>query len=189
MNEFKYYFELGINHILDINGLDHFFFIIAFCLLYKLSDWKEIIKLITAFTIGHSLTLILAGLNIVSMPMDLIETLIPITIMITCFGNFYFLFKSKEQQKKKGYFYTILFFGLIHGLGFSNFIKNMFFEDESIIIPLLSFNLGIEIAQLLIVFGFLVILSIIHIFIKELKWSRIIINSLILISILNMMLF
>lgn len=189
MNEPIYYFTLGISHILDIDGLDHFFFIVSFCLLYKLNDWIEIIKLITAFTIGHSLTLILAGLNIVSIHMGLIEALIPITIIITCLGNFYYLFKNKDQQKNQNYFFTILFFGLIHGLGFSNFIKNMLFEDESIIIPLLSFNLGIEIAQLLIVFGFLTILSIILIFVKKLKWSRIIINCFIIISVLNMMLY
>ena len=188
MNEFITYVTIGVNHILDIDGLDHFFFIISFCLLYSLSDWKKLIGLVTAFTVGHSITLILAGLDWVNINPTLIETLIPITILITCLTNFVHLIRGNSTAKNfKSFYLILLFFGLIHGLGFSNFLKNMFFEGESILLPLLSFNIGIEVAQLAIVFGFLLVSYLFSKVITNLKWFQLAANSLIVFFIVKMM--
>lgn len=158
MSDFQFYISQGVHHILDLNGLDHFYFIVSFCLLYTFKDWKDLLGLITAFTVGHSITLILAGLDVVTLKPQLIETFIPITILISCANNFYQLLSRKQIKNRLTVTYTILFvFGLIHGLGFSSFLKMMLI-DEDILVPLLGFNIGIEIAQIVIVIGFLIVL-------------------------------
>lgn len=158
MSDFKFYITQGIYHILDLNGLDHFYFILSFCLLYSLKNWKDLLGLVTAFTIGHSITLILAGLDFVKINPQLVESLIPITILISCFNNFYQILNPTKYERNLTITYIILFlFGLIHGLGFSTFLKMMLFDD-SILVPLLGFNIGIELAQLIIVLMFLIIL-------------------------------
>lgn len=158
MSEFQLYFILGKDHILDYaNGYDHILFVVALCAMYLLRDWKKILILVTAFTIGHSITLALSTLHIVSVKPDLIEFLIPLTIFITAFSN---IFRQEENQStlslQLNYGYA-LFFGLIHGLGFSNYLKTLLGKDESIVTQLLAFNLGLEFGQIIIVAIFLTI--------------------------------
>jgi len=157
MSEFALYFGLGKDHILDYaNGYDHILFVIALCALYLASDWKKILILVTAFTIGHSITLALATLQIISVKTELIEFLIPLTIFITAFSN---LFRKEEFVTQKvvqtNYLYA-LFFGLIHGMGFSNYLKAILGKDNSIISQLLAFNLGLEFGQIIVVAIFLI---------------------------------
>ena len=150
MNDFQIYFSLGYHHIADLRGIDHILFIAALCLRYQLIDWKKILLLVTAFTIGHSITLALSALNIVHYSSKWIEFLIPVTIVITAVSNVFvkkFTFKSKFPII---YFFA-LFFGLIHGLGFSNYLKSLLGKDQSIITQLFAFNIGLEAGQLLIV--------------------------------------
>ena len=150
MNDFQIYFSLGYHHIADLRGIDHILFIAALCLRYQLIDWKKILVLVTAFTIGHSITLALSALNIVHYSSKWIEFLIPVTIVITAVSNVFvkkFTFKSKFPII---YFFA-LFFGLIHGLGFSNYLKSLLGKDQSIITQLFAFNIGLEAGQLLIV--------------------------------------
>jgi len=143
------YTELGFEHILDPKGYDHILFVVALCAVYLIKDWKKILILVTAFTIGHSLTLALSSLKIVNISADLIETLIPITIILTCVFN---IVSGKASEKNVMANYGIaLGFGLIHGLGFSNFFKAMLGKDESIVMPLFSFNIGVELGQIIIV--------------------------------------
>jgi len=142
--------HLGFRHIIDINGSDHILFILALVIRYMLLDWKKVLILVTSFTIGHSITLALSTLEWVHFPVQIIEVLIPITILITAASNFLvkgFTFQSKYPI----IYYLALFFGLIHGLGFSNYLKSLLGKEESIIGPLFSFNLGLELGQLLIV--------------------------------------
>ncbi|MDO6739240.1 HupE/UreJ family protein [Wenyingzhuangia sp. 2_MG-2023] len=156
MNDFLFYTNQGISHILDINGLDHLCFIISFSLFYTFKDWRKLLGVVTVFTVGHCITLVLSGFNIVRINSGLVETLIPITIMISCLYNFKCLFlKTKQQQSSLFTYGVLLVFGLIHGLGFSNYLRMMLFEEDSILVPLFGFNVGIEIAQLLIVLLFL----------------------------------
>ena len=158
MSEFRLYFELGKDHLLDYkNGYDHILFVVALCALYIFRDWKRILVLVTAFTIGHSVTLALATLNLISVRTEWIEFLIPLTIFITAFSN---LFKNEENIGDRtiqiNYAYALIF-GLIHGMGFSNYLSAILGREKSIISPLLAFNLGLEIGQIIIVVLFMTI--------------------------------
>jgi hypothetical protein len=157
MSEFQLYFGLGKDHILDYaNGYDHILFVIALCALYQLRDWKQVLILVTAFTVGHSITLALSTFNIVNFKVELIEFLIPVTIFITAVSN---LFKNEDAMSSRAmqlnYAYAA-FFGLIHGLGFSNYLKAILGRDKSIVSQLFAFNIGLEIGQIIIVGIFLI---------------------------------
>ncbi len=157
MSTFSLYFNLGLTHILDINGYDHILFVVALCAVYVLSDWKKVLMIITAFTIGHSITLALATLSIISINPDLIEFLIPVTIFVTALSN---IFRKQRVLDKRGIqlnYAFALFFGLIHGMGFSNYLRSLLGRDESIVMQLLAFNLGLEIGQIVIVAFFLIL--------------------------------
>jgi hypothetical protein len=188
MTDFWFYLKEGIIHILDLDGLDHFYFILSFCILFSFKDWKKIIGLITAFTFGHCITLFLSGLELMTINADTIELLIPITILLSCINNFYILLKDKQSKQQLVVTYIILLiFGLIHGLGFSNYIKMMLFDDESIVLPLLGFNVGIELAQLLIVTGLLIVLSVFQLLLKsKMRWVRLVINTIIFVLVVMM---
>ncbi|TAE01160.1 MAG: HupE/UreJ family protein [Bacteroidetes bacterium] len=158
MNPFETYFLLGLEHITDANGYDHILFIVALCAVYQIYEWKKLLFLITSFTIGHSITLALATLQVLQIPSDFIEFLIPVTILITSFLNFSespqssfnAASREKNQFSLRRYFVAIGF-GLIHGLGFSNYLQSLLGKQQDLFVPLLSFNLGLEIGQLLIV--------------------------------------
>jgi ABC-type antimicrobial peptide transport system permease subunit len=150
MQDFWIYFEVGFKHIADFEGYDHILFIAALCVRYLVQDWKKVLILVTAFTIGHSITLALSVLNYINVPTNLIEFLIPVTIMITALSNIFQKTTENRSRLPLVYFYA-LFFGLIHGLGFSNFLKSMLGKEESIIGELLAFNVGLEIGQIAIV--------------------------------------
>ena len=157
MSPFALYFSLGYEHILDPNGYDHVLFIIALCAVYLIRDWKKVLILITAFTIGHSITLALSTMQIINIRADIIEFLIPLTIFITAMSN---VLKSKAAISPRyiqaNYFFA-LFFGLIHGLGFSNYLRSILGKEAEIVSPLLAFNIGLEVGQIIVVAIFLLI--------------------------------
>jgi hypothetical protein len=145
------YLNLGIQHIIDFLGYDHILFLICLTAVYVISQWKRLLVLITAFTAGHTASLILATFNVISFPTEWIEFLIPLTIFITALWN---VLDKKGSVSHRGHYIkygAALFFGLIHGLGFSFYLKNLLSAEDSIAIPLLGFNLGIEIGQIIIV--------------------------------------
>ncbi|MCE2994082.1 MAG: HupE/UreJ family protein [Cyclobacteriaceae bacterium] len=156
MSEFSLYFTLGQEHILDYaNGYDHILFVLALCAVYLVRDWKKILILVTAFTIGHSITLALATLQLVTVNPAFIEFLIPLTIFITAVSN---LFKKEETLntgKVQINYVFALMFGLIHGLGFSNYLRAILGKNQSILSQLLAFNLGLEFGQIIVVAIFL----------------------------------
>ncbi len=156
MNDFGLYFTLGRQHIADWQGIDHILFIMALCLRYQLADWRKILVLVTAFTIGHSITLALSVLNVVHYSSKWIEFLIPVTIVITAISNV-FVKRFTFRNKFPFIYFMALFFGLIHGLGFSNYLKSLLGKDSNIIIQLFAFNIGLEAGQLLIVSGVLLL--------------------------------
>lgn len=151
MGDFGFYFKEGIYHITDWKGYDHILFVMALCLPYALKEWKNIIILVTAFTIGHSITLALSVFNKIIISSAWIEFLIPVTIVITAIENL--SQKSTDKQHSRWRYISALVFGLIHGLGFSNYLKSMMGKDESILTQLLAFNIGLEAGQLFIVAG------------------------------------
>jgi len=157
MSEFQLYFGLGKDHILDPNGYDHILFVIALCILYTIREWRQVLILVTAFTIGHSITLALATLEIIHVDAELIEFLIPVTILVTAASNI--LRKSEGPTGRSlqlNYAYA-MFFGLIHGMGFSNYLRSILGRDKSIVTQLLAFNLGLELGQIIIVAFFLIL--------------------------------
>lgn len=161
MTEFQAYLQLGFEHITDPQGYDHILFVIALCAIYTLRDIKKVLILVTAFTIGHSITLALATLNIISFRSYVIELLIPITILITAIINFFHKVPKTSlvsREKVSPMRYPLaLSFGLIHGMGFSNYLRSLLGKESSIVEPLLAFNLGLELGQILIVFVQLVL--------------------------------
>ncbi|OLE66410.1 MAG: HupE / UreJ protein [Bacteroidetes bacterium 13_1_20CM_4_60_6] len=168
MQDFWLYFQLGRDHIADWRGYDHILFVTALCLRYLLKDWKKVLVLVTAFTIGHSITLALSVLNYVNISTHWVEFLIPVTIVVTALSNIWqkdFEFKSRFPLI---YFFA-LFFGLIHGLGFSSYLKSLLGKETNIASELLAFNLGLEFGQILIV---LAVLAFSWVCISLLKFSR-----------------
>ena len=153
MEEFKTWFLVGFDHILNVAALDHILFVLALVVVYKPNMIKQIVILITAFTIGHSITLIISALDLITYDQKVIEFAIPLTIVLTSFNNI--VNRKKEIKKAVNSNYVIaLVFGLIHGLGFASYLKAILFEGN-IVMELFSFNVGIEVAQLIIVFVFL----------------------------------
>ena len=168
MNDFNLYFEIGFRHIADLKGYDHILFVMALCLRYEFTDWRKLLILVTAFTIGHSITLALSVFNLVSYSVKWIEFLIPVTIVLTTISNVFvkkFVFKSKFPL----IYFLALFFGLVHGLGFSNYLKSLLGNDHSVVWQLLAFNVGLEAGQLIIV---LCVLLISLVFTRILRCSR-----------------
>jgi hypothetical protein len=145
-----------MDHIADLRGYDHILFIIALCARYVPADWKKVLVLVTAFTVGHSLTLAASALNAIDAPTKWIEFLIPVTIILTAIAN---LFERKFEFRTRfpPIYFMALFFGLIHGLGFSTYLKSLMGKDSNIITELLAFNLGLEAGQLLIVLAIMIV--------------------------------
>jgi len=162
------YAQIGFNHIANLSGMDHILFVAALCTRYQFSDWKKWLILITAFTIGHSITLVLSMFNYLDFSTSWIEFLIPMTILITSISNM-FVKKFTFNSKFPVIYFFALFFGLIHGLGFSFYLKSLLGIQQNVVPALLAFNFGLEIGQILIVMAILVIS---FIFVTLLKASR-----------------
>jgi hypothetical protein len=156
MSVFFTYLNMGFEHISDIKGYDHILFIVTLCSLYRISQWKQIAVLVTAFTLGHSVTLALSAMKIIIADSYLIELLIPVTILLTALYNLFQKPGTHETNMNANYIMA-LSFGFIHGLGFSNFFNAILGDSMNIVYPLFAFNLGLEIGQLLIVVVFFVV--------------------------------
>lgn len=151
MHPFEFYLKLGFDHIADMAAYDHILFLVVLCAVYRIEQWKKILILVTAFTIGHSITLVLVSLDIFSIPSNLIKFLIPATIFITALHNVIGPNTTEKTSRMNQNYGMALFFGLIHGMDFSNYFKALIMDPSDIVIPLLGFNIGIELGQLLVV--------------------------------------
>jgi len=155
MDQFWLYFKLGLEHVLDWQAYDHVLFIVALCAAYALSSWKKMLVLVTIFTAGHSVSLLLSNFDVVQVAARWIEFLIPVSIIATAIYNIVRAGSTASEAKKTVLYLITLFFGLIHGFGFARYYNQI--NDEREIAPLLEFALGIEMAQVIIVLGVLVI--------------------------------
>lgn len=152
MSEFWLYFNIGLQHVLDIDGYDHVLFLIALTVPYAFKDWKRVLILVSLFTVGHTLALMLSVFEIVIIKASLVEFLIPITILITALFHLFTAGKSNKNASITFVAFVTLFFGIIHGLGFSNYFKSILpGEKGDKLVPLLEFALGIEAAQIIVV--------------------------------------
>jgi hypothetical protein len=158
MSEFWIYFQIGLKHVLDIHAYDHVLFLIALTVPYLFKDWKRVLLLVSVFTIGHTLALLLSVYGIIAIKVNIVEFLIPITILITAVYHLLTAGKTSKNDGVNLVFFITLFFGIIHGLGFSNYFKTILGGSaNSKLLPLGEFALGIEAAQLVVVFVVLVL--------------------------------
>ncbi|ARV07154.1 HupE / UreJ protein [Polaribacter sp. SA4-10] len=181
MNDFILYFKMGLNHVLDFSAYDHILFLIVLAVVFSFNQWKKVVWLVTFFTIGHSITLALSAYGLLKIRMDIIEFLIPLTIFITGVINVLTAKKSSSGKENINLVFA-LFFGLIHGLGFSNYFKMMIGKEEDKLLPLLEFALGIEASQIIIVFGILILGTIFQNFFRVSRRDWILVFSSIVIG-------
>ncbi len=159
MQDFIFYLKLGWEHIISLDALDHQLFVLVLVAVYSFSDWKKILVMVTAFTIGHSITLALSTLDIIRISSDWVEFLIPLTIVITAFDNI--IFKGNQSKLMRINYFLALFFGLIHGMGFANTARMMLAKEQNLFTPLLGFNIGLELGQIVVVIVFLILLFVV----------------------------
>tara|TARA_R110002126_G_scaffold49480_1_gene137046 strand:- start:720 stop:1313 length:594 start_codon:yes stop_codon:yes gene_type:complete len=158
MTEFWIYFQIGLKHVLDIHSYDHVLFLIALAVPFSFKDWKRITLLVSLFTIGHTMALILSVFGIIAIKVSVVELLIPITILVTALFNLFTAGKSNKKESINLVFFIVLFFGIVHGLGFSNYFKSILGGTAtSKLLPLGEFALGIEAAQIVVVFIVLIL--------------------------------
>jgi len=169
MADFWFYFKIGLDHVLDWQAYDHVLFLIVLTVPYAFKDWQRVLLMVSLFTLGHSLALVLSVYNVVRVNAGLVEFLIPVTIFIAALYNVFTAGKGGKKDKLGLLLITALFFGLIHGLGFSNFFKELTAHLDNRMLPLLEFALGIEASQVLIV---LIVLIISFIFQPIFRFSR-----------------
>ncbi|GAB7255895.1 HupE/UreJ family protein [Polaribacter sp. OB-PA-B3] len=181
MDDFILYFKMGLNHVLDFNAYDHILFLIVLAVVFNFNQLKKVLWLVTLFTIGHSITLALSAYGILNIDMKLIEFLIPVTIFITGVINVFTAKKSSYGKENTNLVFA-LFFGLIHGLGFSSYFKMMIGKEEDKLMPLLEFAVGIEAAQIIIVLGILIIGTLLQNFFKVTRRDWILVCSSIVIG-------
>ena len=179
MNDFQLYINLGLKHVLDWKAYDHILFLVVLTIFYSFKDWKKVLWLITAFTLGHTLSLTLAAYGIVQIKMDVIEFLIPLTILITAIYNIFSVKNPTKNIKINALF--ALVFGLIHGIGFSSYFKILVDESEDKLLPLTEFAIGIEIAQIIVVI-FVLLLSflVLNVFKRSKKDWVLIVSSIVI---------
>lgn len=152
LQDFWFNVQYGINHVLDINAYDHVLFLIVLTVPYFFKDWKRVLLLVSMFTLGHTLSLVLAAYNVVNVNATIVEFLIPITILVVALFNVFTSGKGAQKEKVGVLFLSTLFFGLIHGLGFAREFHMLLGDTDNKLVLLLEFALGIELAQVIIVF-------------------------------------
>ncbi len=161
ISTFTVYLRLGFEHLLDLRGYDHILFLAVLCAAYTLARWRELLVLVTAFTIGHSVSLAVATLRLVRVDTGLVEFLIPVTIVATALTNLAGLRREDPAEHRVAArplrYALALVFGVVHGLGFSNFLRLVLGEERSLFLPLLSFNIGLELAQIVVAVGVLAV--------------------------------
>lgn len=167
MSAFWIYFEIGVRHVLDLFAYDHVLFLIALTVPYSFKDWKRLLLLVSLFTVGHTMALLLSVFGVIIIKGNLVEFVIPITILIVAFFN---LFKARKSSKNESISVVILitlFFGIIHGLGFASYFKSLLGgSSQSKLLPLSEFALGIEAAQIIVVFVVLILSYIVQTFFR-----------------------
>tara|TARA_B110000967_G_scaffold195840_1_gene225798 strand:+ start:784 stop:1374 length:591 start_codon:yes stop_codon:yes gene_type:complete len=152
LESFLKFFELGLHHIVSFNSYDHILFLVVLVIPYVFKDWKRLLILISFFTLGHTLSLLLGIYDIISLKKDVTEWLIPFTIIIMALYNMFTAGKFSKQSNPIIIFCLVLFFGIIHGLGFADAFESIVSSDENTFVSILEFALGIELGQLIIVF-------------------------------------
>ena len=189
MSDFFLYLQVGLRHVLDINAYDHVLFLTALVVPYNFKDWKKVITLVSVFTLGHTLALVLAVFELVSININLVEFLIPVSIFFTAVYNLFNAGKTGSKSNITVAVFVTLFFGVIHGLGFSNYFNSILAGSPADkLLPMLQFALGIELAQLAVVMTVLILAFLIQNFIRNSIRNWVLISSSIIIGVVIPML-
>lgn len=181
MNDFILYVKMGLNHVLDFSAYDHVLFLAALAVVFSFHQAKKVLWLITLFTIGHTATLALAAYGVLKIDLKIVEFLIPVTIFITGAVNILNVGKTSPNKDNINLIFA-LFFGLIHGLGFSNYFRMMVGREEDKLMPLLEFALGIELSQVIIVLGILIVGALVQSVFKVSKRDWVLVTSAIVVG-------
>ena len=160
MGDFIFYFKVGWEHIISLSATDHLYFIAALSIIYQLSEWKRVLVLVTAFTIGHAVTLYLSALDLFRLSADWVEFIIPLTIVFTAAKNL--LMPEETPIGNRIQYAMALCFGLIHGMGYANYIRMMLASDQQLVWSLFSFNVGLEFGQIFVVLMVLLLSWLLH---------------------------
>ena len=167
MSEFWIFFEKGLRHILDLSAYDHILFLIALTIPYAFKDWKRLLLLVTIFPVGHTVALLLSVFGVVIIKVNLVEFLIPITILIIAFFNLFTAGKSSKQESISVIGFVTLFFGIVHGLSFAGYFNTLLGgSPQSKLLPLSEYSLGIETSQIIVVFIVLILSYIVQTFFR-----------------------
>jgi hypothetical protein len=150
MSDWLTFVQLGFRHIVDPSAADHILFLLALAAIYRPSDWRRALWVVSAFTVGHSITLALAVTGALTLPTSWIEFLIPVTIMLTAVENLI----VRDGGRYRPVFAGV--FGLVHGAGFANYLRSLFVDHVAI--PLFGFNVGIELGQIVVLSAVAVVL-------------------------------
>lgn len=158
MDQFWNFFQMGLKHILNVYAYDHVLFLIALAIPFSFKDWKRILVLVTLFTLGHTIALLLSVFGIIAVKVNVVELLVPITILIIALFNLFTAGKSNRKEGVNLVFLITLFFGIIHGFGFANYFKTLVGGNTiAKLLPMTEFALGIEAAQIVVIFVVLVL--------------------------------
>jgi hypothetical protein len=178
MSDFWLYFNIGLTHVLDIKGYDHVLFLAALTVPYTFKHWRTLLVLLTLFTAGHTMSLIMAVYGIISIQSQIIEFLIPVTILLAAVYNFFRPNKGAKKDNINVAAFGTLFFGIIHGLGFSNYFKIVLDANtDDKLVPLLEFALGIEAAQIIVVLVVVILSFIVQNFFRVTQRDWVLVTS------------
>jgi hypothetical protein len=160
MSGFIFYFKIGWSHIISLGATDHLYFIAVLSIIYQLADWKKVLVLVTAFTLGHSITLYLSALDLFRFSVEWVEFIIPCTIVLTAAKNL--LMPAQCRAGNTIQYAMALGFGAVHGMGYANYIRMMLSSDQQLVWSLFSFNVGLEIGQIFVVLVVLLLSWVLH---------------------------
>ena len=152
IDSFLKFLEFGLYHIVSFSSYDHILFLAVLTVPYAFKDWTRLLLLVSFFTLGHTLSLLLGVYDIINLKVNVVEWLIPFTIIIIALYNIFTAGKASKKSNPIIIVCLVLFFGLIHGLGFANSFETVVGSDQSTLLSIIEFALGIELGQFVIVF-------------------------------------
>jgi hypothetical protein len=180
MQDFGLYFSWGWSHIISKDAIDHILFILALTIVFRIENWKQVLMLVTSFTLGHCITLVLSVLDVIRFAVDWVEFLIPVTIVCTAASNIYRFRTVEDPPISRLHVLLALCFGLIHGMGYANAIRFTLSNEQNVGFPLFAFNLGLEIGQIFIVLTILIFDTFIRYYTKLPKRFMVLVSSAII---------
>lgn len=178
MSNFWIYFTLGLKHLYNINAYADILFLLALTVPYEFKSWKKILLLVSLFTAGHTIALMLSIFNIVTVKVSIVAFIILILLLITALYTI--ISTGKSNKKDSIVFIAILtsLFGIVHGLGFSNYFNSIVQgKPTDKLVPLFESSLGFGVSQIVVIILALLLAYVIQTLLKFSKREWILIVS------------